>query len=300
MTTNPSPEYGHAVKRYNEAKTSDEKIEAMEEMIRTMPQHKSAENLRANITTRYKKLLESVEKSKKSGKTKIKGIKKESMQAVLVGFPNSGKSSIFKSLTGVKALISPNPFTTRTPEVGMMQVQDTQIQILDMPAFPNQDSGIVNSTDLVILVLENLEQFPKAEELIKKSKARQLIILNKLDLLDDSQRRKIQATANSKKIPIIFFSAATTENLEELKRKIFESFPITRIYLKEPKKPATTNPLIMKSGSTVYNVAEKILKGFSKRVKKTRIWGPSSKFPGQEAGLNHELKDKDIVEFQTT
>jgi uncharacterized protein len=300
MTTNPSPEYGHAVKQYNEASSPEEKIEAMEEMIRTMPQHKSAENLRANITTRYKKLLESVEKSKKSGKTKIKGIKKESMQAVLLGFPNSGKSSVFKSLTGVKAVISPHAYTTRVPEVGMMQVQDTQIQILDMPAFPNQDSGIVNSTDLAIIIIENLDQVPQAEELIKKSRAKKLIVLNKVDSLDESQRRKVQATANSKKIPIIFFSSFTQEGLEELKKKIFNSFSIARIYLKEPKKPATTQPLIMKQDSDVYDVAEKILKGFSKRVKKTRIWGPSSKFPGQEVGLNHKLKDKDIVEFQTS
>jgi len=51
--------------------------------------------------------------------------------------------------------------------------------------------------------------------------------------------------------------------------------------------------------STVKDVAEKILKGFSKKVKKTKIWGPSSKFSGQIIGLNHELKDMDTVEFTT-
>ena len=45
--------------------------------------------------------------------------------------------------------------------------------------------------------------------------------------------------------------------------------------------------------------AEKILKGFSSKIKESKIWGPSSKFPGQQVGLQHELKDLDIVEFKT-
>ena len=55
----------------------------------------------------------------------------------------------------------------------------------------------------------------------------------------------------------------------------------------------------MKPGATVKDVAEKILHGFSKNIKETRIWGPSSKFSGQKVGLNHKLKDLDTVEFKT-
>ena len=49
----------------------------------------------------------------------------------------------------------------------------------------------------------------------------------------------------------------------------------------------------------VKDVAEKILKGFSNKVVETKIWGPSSKFPGQKVGLNHKLIDLDVVEFKT-
>ena len=55
----------------------------------------------------------------------------------------------------------------------------------------------------------------------------------------------------------------------------------------------------MPEGSTVKDIAEKILHGLSKQVKETRITGPSSKFPNQKTGLDHVLKDKDIVEFHT-
>ena len=55
----------------------------------------------------------------------------------------------------------------------------------------------------------------------------------------------------------------------------------------------------MNPDSTLKNVAEKILKGFSEKVRETKIWGPSSKFPGQKIGLKHKLKDLDVVEFRT-
>ena len=38
---------------------------------------------------------------------------------------------------------------------------------------------------------------------------------------------------------------------------------------------------------------------FSNKIKETRIWGPSSKYSGQVVGLQHELKDLDVVEFKT-
>jgi hypothetical protein len=57
--------------------------------------------------------------------------------------------------------------------------------------------------------------------------------------------------------------------------------------------------MIMEKNSTVKSVAEKILKGLSEKIKEARIWGPSSKFPGQIVGLNHKLKDLDVVEFKT-
>ena len=47
------------------------------------------------------------------------------------------------------------------------------------------------------------------------------------------------------------------------------------------------------------DVAEKILHGFSNKVKETKIWGPSSKFSGQIVSFRHVLKDMDIVEFKT-
>lgn len=56
--------------------------------------------------------------------------------------------------------------------------------------------------------------------------------------------------------------------------------------------------MILEPGTDVKKIAGKILKNLSD-LKETKIWGPSSKFPGQKVGLKHELKDLDVVEFRT-
>jgi ribosome-interacting GTPase 1 len=57
--------------------------------------------------------------------------------------------------------------------------------------------------------------------------------------------------------------------------------------------------MILPVNSTLKDAIEKIRKGMSERVKRSRVWGPSSKFGGQVIGLDHVMKDKDIVEFTT-
>ena len=57
--------------------------------------------------------------------------------------------------------------------------------------------------------------------------------------------------------------------------------------------------MILKNGTTFKQAAEKILKGMSKKIKQAKVWGPSSKFGGQVIGLEHVLKDKDVIEFRT-
>ena len=304
MTTNPSPEFGAAQKKYLAAQGKEEQLECLEEMIRTMPQHKSAEALRANLRTRYKKLRESLEKSKKSGKSSKAGIKKADMQALILGFPNSGKSSLFKLLTNQDVKIHPTPFTTYVPVLGTTDYEDIKIQLIDSPPFPNEDKSIINSTDTILLVIDSLEQIKESEKYLNKTPAKIIVIFNKSDLLNENEERKIQATLKSKykNFNSIVFSSEhpKKEQINELKKRIFETFPIIRIYTKEPKKEISKIPMILKKDSTIKQAAEKISKGILSNIKRIRIWGPSSKFSGQIVGIDHILKDKDAVEFQTS
>lgn len=57
-STNQSPQYQKAESMFLEAKTNEEKLRWMEEMIKEAPKHKSSEKMVANLKTRYIKLKE--------------------------------------------------------------------------------------------------------------------------------------------------------------------------------------------------------------------------------------------------
>jgi len=301
MPINAHPEYLAAEKEYELAQTLEQKIEKLKKMISHAPAHKGGENLRKQLKTRLKKFLEKKDKSKKSGKSSKVGIKKEDMQAVIIGLTNSGKSSLLNNLTNAKPKISETQFTTTTPIIGMMSHNGVSIQLIENPAFESDyyDKGLANTADTLLIIVENLEQITKIKKDLPKAYGKQIIVLNKTDKFSENEKRKISATLASKKHNFVLISNKTKEGYEELKDKIFESFDKIRIFTKEPGKDASKRPIILELETTVGEVAEKILKGFSKRVKETKIWGPSSKFPGQKIGLKHKLKDMDIVEFKT-
>ncbi|MBU2576946.1 MAG: 50S ribosome-binding GTPase [Nanoarchaeota archaeon] len=313
-STNQSPFYQRAEQEYHEATTDEERIACLEIMMKEVPKHKSSENMRKNLTNRYKKLKEGLAKRKKSGKGGQAGIKKADMQVVLTGFPNSGKSTLFNTLTGLNAKVSPHPFTTFQPQLGTFKFEEAQIQIIDTPSFPNHDKSLLNSTDTILLIIDCLEQIKESEKYIYRAPAKIILIINKIEdyvacpnqsnlQISEGNKRKIEANLKSKfkkyDYQIIDIKNPERLELEKLKEKIFGTFPVIRIYTKEPKKEPSKEPMIMKVGSTFEEAAEKILKGISKKIKRARVWGPSSKFGGQVIGLEHVLKDKDVIEFQT-
>lgn len=322
MPINASPHFERAQTEYEQAQTTEQKIRCLKKMIALAPKHKSSENLLANLRTRKKKLENQLNKQKRSGKSSRIGIKKEDMQAVIVGKTNSGKSSLLKILTNAEPKISEQKFTTTSPIIGMMPYATTSIQLIEIPAMNSEyyDKGLVYTADVILILINSLEDLNEIEKQIKTS-GKKIIVFNKKN--SDKNERKISSTLQSKKYNFILidtlagvgerlrgrenFEQSITRagsrvggQLQELKEKIFQSFDKLRIYTKEPgKEPDKKRPMILEPNSTVSDVAEKILKGFSKKIKQIKIWGPSSKFPGQIVGLKHKVKDLDIVEFKT-
>jgi len=301
-STNQSPFYIQAEKKFLSAQTNEEKVKWLEEMIRECPKHKSAEKMLANLKTRYIKLKEKIEKTRKVSKgTGRKGIKKEELQVVIIGKTNVGKSSLISSLTNIHPQISEVNFTTKSPVIGMMNYNGVNIQLIEVPAIESEyyDKGLVHTADLIIVLADKIEQIDEIKRKLEHVPVKTLVVFTKTDLLDNSERRKLEARLKSKKQDFIMISAKTGENFNELKERIFEGFGKLRVFTKEPGKPKSEKPVILEINSSVKDVAEKIFKGFSKSIVETKIWGPSSKFPGQKVGLAHILKDLDVVEFRT-
>ncbi len=303
MPINAHPDYLNAETEYHNASNDEDRLTALEKMMKTMPKHKGAETLRRNIRTRYKKLKQEVQKKSKKKSSK-KGVKKQDMQVTIIGLTNTGKSSLLKTLTNAEPKIASYGFTTQEPEIGTLNYKGCNIQIIDLPplASENFDQGIMNNTDTLLIVVEKIDEITPTLDLIKNKETinkPKIIVFNKIDLYDENLKRKISETLKSKKYKFVLTSTITNQGIEELKEKILNTFNIIRIYTRQPGKQHDEIPIILPPNSTLENAAEKILHGYSKKVKYAKITGPSSKFANQRIGLKHKLKDKDIVEFYT-
>ncbi len=121
-----------------------------------------------------------------------------------------------------------------------------------------------------------------------------LTILNKIDLVDEERLEEIIDEVE----PDICISAQKGINLDAVKEAIFDRLDLIRIYCKEVGKKADMGvPLIMKRGSTIKDMCDKLHRDFARRFRFARVWGKSAKFPGQRLMLQHTLRDRDVVEI---
>ena len=91
-------------------------------------------------------------------------------------------------------------------------------------------------------------------------------------------------------------SAKTGEGIEEMKDFIFDNLGFMSIYLKPQGQEADlVEPLIVKDTSTVRDVCAKLHRDFLRKFRYARVKGPSAKFDWQRVGLDHLLKDDDIL-----
>jgi uncharacterized protein len=328
MPANLPPEYFESEKKYKQSGTVSEKINALEELIATVPKHKGTDKLRADLRKRLSQLRKEAMSKKKGGRGDLYVVQKEgSAQIVLVGFPNSGKSSILGSLTNAAPVIADYPLSTLTPLPGMMPFEDIQIQLIDLPPVGNEAtdgwvSGILRYADALLLVLD-LSEDPEVQaellieqierwnihpvsyvlpltEVVQERKAvlkRTLLAGNKADVPDaEGNFIRLRARYGSK-FPCVAVSAKKKENLEQLKKELFNIAGIIRVYSKPPgKDPDLSKPFSIPTGSTVLDLAKAIHKDFVGSLKYARIWG-SARFDGQSVAKTYVLKDRDVVEF---
>jgi len=68
----------------------------------------------------------------------------------IVGYPNAGKTTLLKAISGATGKVAPYPFTTITPNLGMVHLPDfTSFAVVDIPgiiegAHEGRGMGIFN------------------------------------------------------------------------------------------------------------------------------------------------------------
>lgn len=97
---------------------------------------------------------------------------------------------------------------------------------------------------------------------------------------------------------ILKTSAKTGIGLEILKEAIWEKLELVRVYLKKSDKSSDyQKPMIMQRNETLSDVLQKIGEQFAQNKKIAKIWGPGSRFPGQEVSFTTKVQDGMEVMF---
>ncbi|MCS6803221.1 MAG: GTPase ObgE [Chloroflexota bacterium] len=202
----------------------------------------------------------------------------------LLGFPNVGKSTLLAAVSAAKPKIGDYPFTTLTPNLGVVEVDDRTFVMADIPGLiegASQGKGLghdflrhVQRTRLLLHLIDGTSEHPREDfdrlnaelaafdpDLAAK---RQIIVLTKQDL-PEAQERLPAARAAFSGLPVFPISAATGAGLSELLRATAaalaeeeakappvpaaEELPVIR------PKPAVGGFEVLRHGRRTYQVA---------------------------------------------
>jgi GTP-binding protein Era len=162
---------------------------------------------------------------------------------VIIGRPNSGKSTLLNALVGQKiSIVSAKPQTTRHRIIGITTEPRGQIVFMDTPGIHKPAYGMnrrmlhtvydgLRNVDLVLLVVDSSISFGSGEhfvlETVRKAQTRALLLLNKIDRIPKPKLLPIiqRYGAAYAFLEIIPIAAKTGENLGLLVDKIFEHLP---------------------------------------------------------------------------
>ncbi len=159
----------------------------------------------------------------------------------LVGFPNAGKSTLLSVVSAAKPEIGDYPFTTLTPNLGIVSYYDSKSFIMaDIPGIiegasegkglglrflrhiernslllfmiPADSDDIAKDFDVLIGELEAYNP-----ELLDKSR---ILAISKSDMLDEELKEGIRKSLPN--LPYVFISSLTGEGIKDLKDLIWQ------------------------------------------------------------------------------
>jgi uncharacterized protein len=332
MPANLTAIYRGAETAYKAAVTREEKLAALEEMLRVIPKHKGTEKLQADLRSRISKLKK--EPAKKAGtRAASHRIPAEGAgQVVLIGPPNSGKSSLVARLTRAQPAVADYPMTTRDATPGMMPYGDIAFQLVDLPPLCDDHVeswvyDVVRGADLAWIVLAGEDPFDGLECVPRLLAAKAIRVLpaagpGSAALPSADARRPgwtylpafLVVTGADRPgahddlavldellagaWPWVAVSSVTGAGLGVLGDRTFDTLDVIRVYTREPgHEPDMERPFTLPAGATVAALAQAIHGELAEQLKYARVWG-TGVFDGQRVRGDHVLADGDVVELR--
>jgi len=165
----------------------------------------------------------------------------------IIGKPNSGKSTLMNALIGERlSIITNKPQTTRKRILGILSAENYQIIFLDTPGVINPEYLLqekmlefvfssVKDSDVILFIIDvyadpEVKHFfndANVSKILKESNTSKILLLNKIDLVDQKQIEKILQNFSADKtfVKVIPISAMENFNLQSVKETIVELLP---------------------------------------------------------------------------
>ena len=159
----------------------------------------------------------------------------------IIGLPNAGKSSLLAAITNANPKIANYQFTTLNPNLGVASYDDKEITIADIPGLVE---GAHKGTGLGIQFLKHIERCKSLLHMIdvtnddlkksykqiknelkkysaKLSKKKELVVLNKVDLINYNEVKKIiKEFSKNTKSEVITLSTLEKRSVSQIKAKL--------------------------------------------------------------------------------
>jgi GTP-binding protein len=184
----------------------------------------------------------------------------------LIGLPNAGKSSLLSRLTRAAPKIADYPFTTLSPVLGTLQIDDRQLVIADIPGLIEGASGgaglgheflaHVERTRLLVHVLDIHpldgsdplanhaiveRELAQHDPRLAQGRVARVLALSKVDLVDDATAAAAAARWRERlgpDVPVLLTSSATHAGLDALAAELMHRVPV----LPAPDPAAGSDP----------------------------------------------------------
>ena len=159
----------------------------------------------------------------------------------IIGLPNAGKSSLLASMTSANPKIANYKFTTINPNLGVASYDDKEITLADIPGLIE---GAQKGTGLGIKFLKHIERcktllhliditendlFVSYNQVRKElskygkdlAKKKEIVVLNKIDLVEEEEKvEKIKKLNSKLKKNIFVMSTMDKKSVSDIKSKL--------------------------------------------------------------------------------
>ncbi|MEK7526644.1 MAG: GTPase [Patescibacteria group bacterium] len=127
-------------------------------------------------------------------------------------------------------------------------------------------------------------------------------VLNKADEVNSEtcvkNKNSFYSLSNEEKKQYLLISVEKGIGMQKFRDRIMEHLGLVKVYLvRQLEEPNFDNPMVMKNGNTILDLAHQIGSEFLENKKAAKIWGTGAKFAGQEVSFETKLQEGMQIRF---